>query len=110
MEHLVAKHFIAENNRECYFVDWTCGACKRAHGVRGTWEMRASVEHRVDVGGGRSRVADVMLLGDSGPVYAVEVRQTHAVEPEKAEELSAVGISVLEVDASARGGTLQEGA
>lgn len=101
MEHLLAKHFIAENNRWCYFVDWKCGACKRAHGVRGTWEMQASVEHRVDVGGGRSRVADVMLLDDRGPVYAVEVRQTHAVEPEKEKELRAVGISVLEVDASA---------
>lgn len=102
IEHLTAKHFVADTNAACTFFDHRCYSCRAMHAVPNTRALATSVEHRVQTGSGRFRVADVMLLrGDGTPVYAIEIRHTHAVEPEKTSELRSVGVHVIEVDSTA---------
>lgn len=98
IEHMTAKHFVATNNSRCCFVDHWCKKCKRRHCVGGTWLLRTEMECRIHTSVGL-RIADVMLLDDHGvPAYALEIRHTHAVEPEKTRELLESGVRVLEMD------------
>ncbi|MCI0339527.1 MAG: hypothetical protein L0216_00005, partial [Planctomycetales bacterium] len=75
---------------------WMCAACatQRVQAPCPDKVSAARVEYRLPSG----RVADVVLLSGDTPVFALEVRHTHAVPDEKRAD---IGLRWMEVEAQA---------
>jgi predicted RNA-binding Zn-ribbon protein involved in translation (DUF1610 family) len=74
-----------------------CGACRRPV-VRDLATAGDAAAGEAAVAGRR---ADVLVTRRGAPALAIEVQVTHAVEPEKAAALGALGVPVVELDARA---------
>jgi predicted RNA-binding Zn-ribbon protein involved in translation (DUF1610 family) len=72
-----------------------CPECRRLAPL----DVGACGDRAVPEGAVEALRADVLVLSAERPALAIEVRVTHAVEPEKEAALAAAGVPAIEVDA-----------
>jgi hypothetical protein len=72
-----------------------CPECRRVQPI----DVGALGDRAVGEGAVGALRADVLVLAGERPAFAIEVKVTHAVEPEKEAALTAAGVPAVELDA-----------